>query len=201
VRAWAALGREGTLVVLSDHGAAPFRTAVHLNALLRERGFLRATGPGGTSGELFKEVDWPRTRAYAAGFNAVYLNRAGREGRGVVGEAEAPGLLRELAAALESYTDPESGERPIRKVYETAGAGADRPDLVVGYARGYRASWETALGKVPEAVLAANTKKWSGDHCIDPAEVPGVFLSSDAALDAAALQDVGPRLAAYLRGR
>src|SRR5262249_54368695 len=39
-RARAALGPGGQVVVMSDHGFGPFRRAVHLNAVLRDKGFL-----------------------------------------------------------------------------------------------------------------------------------------------------------------
>jgi predicted AlkP superfamily phosphohydrolase/phosphomutase len=52
------------------------------------------------------------------------------------------------------------------------------PDMIVGYARGYRTSWEAALGKVTARVFANNEKAWSGDHCVDPSLVPGVLFSN-----------------------
>jgi hypothetical protein len=50
------------------------------------------------------------------------------------------------------------------------------PDLVVGYQRGYRVSWETAIGKTTEGIFHANKKAWSGDHCVDPTLVPGILF-------------------------
>jgi hypothetical protein len=54
----------------------------------------------------------------------------------------------------------------------------DAPDLVVGYAPGYRASWQTALGGVPAPLVVPNDRKWSGDHCIEPSKVPGILFTS-----------------------
>src|ERR1039457_4211949 len=54
------------------------------------------------------------------------------------------------------------------------------PDMIVGYGRGYRGSWETALGAVPRAILEDNTDVWIGDHCINAEDVPGVLLSNRA---------------------
>ena len=67
-----------------------------------------------------------------------------------------------------------------RQVVETAPAtGAPLgPDMIVGYARGYRGSWETALGAAPRAILEDNTDVWIGDHCINAEDVPGVLLSN-----------------------
>lgn len=72
------------------------------------------------------------------------------------------------------------------------------PDLIVGYMRGYRASWETALGAVPAHTVEPNRKKWSGDHCVDASEVPGIFLSSDRALDSPTLAGIGEAINHYL---
>lgn len=196
-RAAAALGDQGAVVVISDHGFAPFRRAVHLNAILRDLGWLALVEGRSESAELFADVDWSRTRAYALGLNAVYLNVAGREARGIVPAADAPRLADELAAALAAWVDPDEGERPILRMGRPP-ATQGGPDLVVGYARGYRASWKTALGGTPQATVEVNHQKWSGDHCIDPAEVPGVFLSSDPALDAESLAEVGAALDRYL---
>jgi hypothetical protein len=71
----------------------------------------------------------------------------------------------------------------VRRSFHAAdiypGANAqDAPDLVIGYAPGYRASWQTTLGAVPSALIEDNTQRWSGDHCIDPEAVPGVLFTS-----------------------
>ena len=52
----------------------------------------------------------------------------------------------------------------------------DAPDLLVHFAAGYRASWATALGGAGGGHFEDNTRKWAGDHIIDPAFVPGVLL-------------------------
>jgi len=57
-------------------------------------------------------------------------------------------------------------------------AYGDAPDLVIGYAPGFRASWQTTLGAVPISTIDDNDKKWSGDHCITPKAVPGVLFTS-----------------------
>jgi hypothetical protein len=52
------------------------------------------------------------------------------------------------------------------------------PDLVVSYASGYRASAETALGKIPTVSLEPNSGHWGADHCIDADLVPGVIFAN-----------------------
>jgi len=199
-RAMAAMGGRGAVIVISDHGFAPFRRSVHLNAILRDMGWLTLKDGKTTSGELMADVDWTKTRAYAVGLNAVYLNLAGRESRGIVAAGDASNAAQQLAMELERWVDPQPMDgipRPMMRVHRQPG-GAVSPDLIVGYARGYRASWETALGAVPLKTVEPNMKKWSGDHCIDAQEVPGVFLSSDKSLDAASLSAVGAVIDHYL---
>jgi len=52
------------------------------------------------------------------------------------------------------------------------------PDIVVGYAPGYRISDTATLGKFPKTIIGNRKDKWSSDHCMDPNSVPGVFLSN-----------------------
>jgi hypothetical protein len=104
---------------------------------------------------------------------------------------------------LEQWTLPQDGNKPIRQVLvdqelDPSIDKANQPELIVGYGRGYRASWETALGGVPPEFSAPNSSKWSGDHCIDPALVPGIFLSTDPALRASKLWEVGSAIERYL---
>ncbi|MFO1352224.1 MAG: alkaline phosphatase family protein [Gammaproteobacteria bacterium] len=179
----AALAPNDRLLVLSDHGFAAFRRAVHLNRWLVEQG-LMALRPGRQqSDSLFAQVDWNQTQAYALGLNGLYLNRHGREAQGIVTEAEVDGLKREIREKLLALRDPVDGAVVVREVYDSAAiyhgdAMADAPDLVIGYAPAYRASWQTALGGVPKEWISDNAEKWSGDHLIDPPAVPGVLLAN-----------------------
>lgn len=181
------LGADDTLIVLSDHGFAPWRRTFHLNTWLKEQGYLtlanpaRADDPG-----FFGNVDWGRTRAYAVGLNGLYVNLRGREMSGAVAPEDRERLAAEIAGKLLQTIDPATGRPAITKVYRReqiytdAGYFDRAPDLVVGYARGTRGSDETALGGIPPAVFADNTDAWSGDHCMDHEAVPGVLLSNRA---------------------
>src|SRR5208282_4315222 len=107
-------------------------------------------------------------------------------------------LVRELLA----LRDPANGQPVItrvdlaRQVY-SAPYAADAPDLLIGYNRGYRSGWGTVLGAVPAAVFEDNLDPWSGDHCMDFRQVPGVLLSNRPLLaDDAALTDIAPTLLA-----
>ena len=72
----------------------------------------------------------------------------------------------------------------IRGVYRSdqiyqGNATALAPDLIIGYRRGYRASWATiAWATSTEEVLLDNDLAWSADHCADALEVPGVLFSN-----------------------
>ena len=73
------------LLVISDHGFSRFDRAVNVNTWLMREGFLALDGAANHSaGEMFSNVDWSRTRAYAVGLNAIYLNLRNREKYGIV---------------------------------------------------------------------------------------------------------------------
>jgi predicted AlkP superfamily phosphohydrolase/phosphomutase len=165
------------ILVMSDHGFNSFDRSVNLNTWLWEKGFLALQGPPRGDDENFADVDWSKTQAYALGLNGLYLNIAGREKNGILRPgAETDEVQHRLARELAEFRDPENG----RQVVETAPAtGAPLgPDMIVGYGRGYRGSWETALGAAPRAILEDNTDVWIGDHCINAEDVPGVLLSN-----------------------
>ena len=170
-----------TVIVMSDHGFAAFNRGVNLNTWLWREGFLALDHPTTPArDEPFASIDWKRTRAYAMGLNALYLNLAGREQHGIVAPgAERDRLLQELARRLREFRDPETGQFPIADVQAVGkSASVFAPDLIVGYAPGYRASWETALGDVPAGLIRINTDAWIGDHCIAAAAVPGVLIGN-----------------------
>ncbi len=98
------------LIAMSDHGFNSFQRGVHLNAWLHENGFLTlkdGVEPGEAAGDLLRQVDWSRTRAYALGLSGIYLNLKGREEQGIVAPEEAEALKAQIAAGLAGLTDPE----------------------------------------------------------------------------------------------
>jgi predicted AlkP superfamily phosphohydrolase/phosphomutase len=183
-RVAAGLGEKGALFVMSDHGFKSFRRGVNLNAWLFRNGYLALVEGRSASGEWFKDVDWTRTKAYGLGLGGLYLNLKGREAHGVVAPGEeARGLKAELAGKLLALKDGPNGPAAITHVYDRdaiyAGPYRDNaPDLIIGYNEGFRASWAGVTGIVDDTVIEDNGKAWSGDHCIDPALVPGVLFSN-----------------------
>jgi len=129
------VGHDTTIIVMSDHGFAPYRRAFSLNTWLYEEGYLKLKE--GHSKELPLDhpehkavfifgkdkhgedvVDWENTVAYGMGFNGLYLNLKGREGcdekgrpvegapQGIVEPgAQEDALLAELKAKLEAIID------------------------------------------------------------------------------------------------
>jgi Type I phosphodiesterase / nucleotide pyrophosphatase len=158
---------DATLVVMSDHGFAEFNRAMNLNTWLLSQGYLRLRRPlSEDAHDLLANADMESSRAYAMGLNSLYL---------VHGPAELRG---EIAEKLRAYHDPETGAALVTTTFTPQARGDYVPDLIVGYAPGYRGSWDAALGGIGRAVIEDNQDEWIGDHCIDPRFVPGVLLSN-----------------------
>ncbi len=181
------------LIVMSDHGFASFRKAVNYNTWLVLNGYM--TLKSGVrvkdrnlemlfdQGQFWENVDWSKTRAYAMGLGEVYINLKGREAHGIVNPgAEYDALKNELKQRLVQFTDPETGDRVVRRVVarEDVYRKFDPnliPDLFVLNNNGYRVSWQTSLGGIPKDLLEVNKLPWSGDHCsLDPEIVKGIFF-------------------------
>lgn len=173
---------EDTLViVMSDHGFQPYTRKVNLNAWLRDQGYLVLKDGKRTGKITLGDVDWSKTRAYGLGFNALYLNLAGREAQGIVQPEEADRLMDEITAKLEAWRDGD--RRVVRRAFRgsriySGARAAEAPDMVVGYDKGYGCSDESTLGEITEAVVEDNLSRWSGSHLTDPEVVPGVLLTS-----------------------
>ncbi|MGE5191554.1 MAG: alkaline phosphatase family protein [Deltaproteobacteria bacterium] len=201
-QALATVDQRTLLIVMSDHGFTSFRRQFNLNSWLMDAGYVRPKySRDQSTGTLFADVDWTRTKAYGLGLNGLYLNVRGREVHGTVSPGdEAEKLGRELAERLTAVRDPETGEPVIAHVHRACDIysgpyAADGPDLIVAYHANYRASWDTVLGGFPRKVFLDNTDAWSGDHCVDSAVVPGVLLCNRRiAADNPALEDLAPTI-------
>lgn len=192
------LDKGATLIILSDHGFNSFRRSVHLNRWLLENGLLFLKNEAEESKEFLEDVDWPRTKAYALGFGGIYINLKGRESQGVVEDSQVGQIKSFISKGLKQWHDAKTGALVVKQVYSKedvfSGNYAEySPDLFVGFNAGFRASWQTALGGVPKFLIEDNRKKWSGDHLIDPALVPGVlFINKKAELKQPAIIDIVP---------
>jgi len=190
------LDSDTTLLVLSDHGFHPFRRGLNLNTWLVRNGFMRLASTGSEQfnlenlfghGDFWPNVDWERTRAYSLGLGQIYINLAGREGRGVVKPGpEYRAVKNEIIQRLSGLRDASTGEVAVRAVYDRDGsywgpAFDEAPDLQVGMASGYRVSWQSTLGGISSGLFLPNDRRWSGDHCsLDSSICQGVLLSNKA---------------------
>ncbi|HUY87396.1 MAG TPA: alkaline phosphatase family protein [Pirellulales bacterium] len=187
---------KATIFVMSDHGFANFGRQFNVNSWLRDFGYLNPR----ECTSILTDVDWSRTKAYGLGINGLYLNLKGRERDGIVepGE-EQEKLTKQLIARLQAVRDFD-GKQVIRKACRASeiysgDATALAPDLILGYARGYRASWETCLGELTPDVILDNPSAWSADHCADALEVPGVLCCSQPLRAAEpSLVDIAPSI-------
>ena len=178
-------GPDATVIVVSDHGFASWRRSFNLNTWLKNHGYLaeKAAGSGADDSAL-SQIDWSRTRAYGLGLNGLYINVRGRERWGVVADQERAALVEEIRQQLLATIDPATGKPVVtqalakERAFRTARHFDNAPDLFIGYAEGTRVSNESALGGIPVLELTNNTQEWSGDHCMDPAAVPGILLTS-----------------------
>ena len=176
-----ATDNKSLVFVLSDHGFERFKKGFNLNTWLQQNGLLATTSDN--KEEYLQGIDWTATKAYAFGLNSLFLNRIGREGKGIVSDAEAESLIRFISENLLKIKDPETGLAVISNVYSARETFhgpylENSPDLIVGYAPGYRVSWQSGRGGVGRDLFEPNNTPWAGDHCMDPKHVPGVFLSN-----------------------
>ncbi len=203
------------ILIVSDHGFHSFRQSVNLNTWLVQEGFMTLQGqqPGEKKlddlfrggGQFWENVDWSRTKAYAMGLGQIYLNLKGREAKGIVSPGdEAHAVADALAARLMTMTDPKTGGRIVDAVYKSWDVYSgpyfgNASELQVGFADGYRVSWQTSLGGAPPGIVYPNMKKWSGDHgSFDYESLPGTLISSRK-IDAARARiiDIAPTVLKY----
>jgi predicted AlkP superfamily phosphohydrolase/phosphomutase len=191
-------GKDTVLMIISDHGFNTFRYGVDLNRWLEENGYLKVKD-GEREGKYLSAVDWSQTRAFASGLGGIFLNLKGRESQGIVETGQEAARLRdEIAAKMSQLHDPVRNQSAVKQVYNALKVYSgpykgEAPDLFVGFNKGYRASWETAIGDITEQIFHDNTKAWSGDHCLDPSIVPGVlFCNRRIDSEHARLMDIGP---------
>jgi predicted AlkP superfamily phosphohydrolase/phosphomutase len=197
------------LLVLSDHGFNSFRRAFDTNTWLWQHGLLKLQD-GKQPADLAEEggnaaVDWSRTYAYGVGLGGIYLNRRGREAQGILDDgAEAERVCSAIERGLGALVDESAAAPAVHSVSRAAalytGAFAqDAPDLLVNFRPGFRVSWQTALGGFAASLFADNTRRWSGDHIIDPDAVPGILLMNRRLRrDQPHIVDLAPTILAHM---
>ena len=107
-------------------------------------------------------------------------------------------MLDELIEKLEVVED--NRNKVITKVYRasyiyTGDYLSEAPDLIIGFNKGYRMGWKTAIGGFDTEVLLDNEKKWKDDHLVDPMYVPGaLFTNQKYSGDSASQLDIAPTI-------
>ena len=212
------------VIFMSDHGHQPCTRTCTMDRILEHLGFLEfgrgsvafnliRWGPGRRIGrrlyDLFKlhgrvkipasPIEWAKTKAYTSVVSTgegVSVNLQGREPQGTIAPGDYEKVRAELYAALDEFRDPETGDKPIRKIYrkEEVMHGAfleEAPDLLLVPAPGY--SLTHAKGMVDAA-------DWlSGDHRLEGVIVAtGPEVAAGPLKQPAHLQDLGPTALAAL---
>ncbi len=205
------LGKDGILMVVSDHGFQSFRRGMNYNTWLVKNGFMKLNGEDANrmnledlfdKGDFFVSVDWSQTQAYALGLGQIYLNVKGREGQGIVEPGEEYEQIRDaISEGLLAFIDEETGEPPVVYVWkrEEIYTHFDPqliPDIIPSNGSGYRVGWQDALGGIGKHIVEDNDSLWSGDHCsVYPPLVNGILFSSIGLEgDEARMSDVMPTL-------
>ena len=137
-----ALGEDWTVLVMSDHGAQPYRYVFEPNAWLAARGWLRLR-PQTWRARLEEALDpflrrliprpsrlarflgqivWEETRAFALGaFGSIFVNRRDRFPRGIVAPgAEYERVCEQIATGLLALRDPRTGAPIVRAVHRSS---------------------------------------------------------------------------------
>ena len=134
------LDDDTVILVVSDHGAKAMDGGICINEWLRQRGdlVLKEEPAKGIVPMEKVEVDWGKTRAWAAGgyYGRVFLNVQGREPQGVIPAGDYEQVRDELAAALESIPDPQ-GRNMRTRAYKAEEIYSEvrgiPPDLIVHF--------------------------------------------------------------------
>src|SRR6185436_8893690 len=126
-KARALAGPQALFIVCSDHGFTSFRRGVNINTWLVRNGLMTLKGQTDDPAtleklfdtrELFQNVDWKRTKAYALGLGSIYLNVVGREREGIVMPgAEYEEVRKQIREGLEALVDPATGAHPVTRVW------------------------------------------------------------------------------------
>jgi predicted AlkP superfamily phosphohydrolase/phosphomutase len=199
--ALAKAGADSSLLVLSDHGFAPFTREFNLSTWLVEKGYtVLQDADEGEKSVFYDAVDWSKTQAYAMGLNGIYINIEGREKNGSTPPRDAQRIKDEIIAKLCREIDPVTNKRPVAAAYDAVKIYSGPfvhlgPDIIVGYESGYRIADEAVLGNFPKGIFRERLDKWSADHCMAPHVVPGILLANEAIIKKdAGLWDLAPTI-------
>jgi predicted AlkP superfamily phosphohydrolase/phosphomutase len=173
------------IIVMSDHGFAPFRRKVDLNRFLFDHNYIKLHSEIDYDNAVLipTQANWDETRAFAIGLNGLYLNIKDREPNGIILPQEKMAEMKKIEQLLLDLKDPLNGEHPVGKVYITENIYSNThldagPDMIIGYNRNYALDSACALGGIGRNAISDNLNRWSGDHIIDPYQVPALLLTN-----------------------
>jgi predicted AlkP superfamily phosphohydrolase/phosphomutase len=212
------------VIFMSDHGHQPCTRACTMDRILQDLGYLEfgrgsfafnliRWGPGRRIArrvyDLLKlhgkisipasPIEWSKTRAYTSVVSTgegVSVNLKGREPQGTVEKRDYEKMREEVAGALNDFSDPETGDAPIRRIYRKeevlSGPYLDTaPDLLLVPA---------PLYSLTHARAAVQEADWlSGDHRLEGVLVAvGPEVTPGPLTEPAHLIDLGPTSLAAL---
>lgn len=193
------------IIIFSDHGFNSFENEVSVNTWLVNNGYMAVTRQPTreSAGELFSTVDWSKTKAYSLGFNSIYINLKGREGKGTVEEKDKEALINEIVQKLKEWKNPANGENVMKEVYKSSEVYSGKfmsesPDIITGTSEGYRLSWQNAVGGLTPEEIFENKSEWIGEHLMDRSFVPAsLFTSFKAREGKHSIMDIAPTVLDY----
>jgi len=155
---------------------------------------------------FFKAVDWPRTRAYSMGPGGnIFVNLQGREPQGCVHPDAYESMRSDVITRLERLTDPETGERIVRRVLRREdiydGPYLElAPDLVVEW-QDY-SYWGRGRYDISSTPLFDSQFSWdftdlrlSGNHTMHGVLIAkGKDIRPEAQIDGARIIDLAPTI-------
>jgi predicted AlkP superfamily phosphohydrolase/phosphomutase len=212
------------VIFMSDHGHQACWRCCTMDRILKQMGYLEfgkgsfafnlvRWGPGRRIArrvyDLLKlhgkvsipasPIEWSKTVAYTSVVSTgegVSVNLRGREPGGIVDPKDFEKVRDEVAASLEAFRDPDTGNAPIGKIYRKeevlSGAFLDTaPDLLLVPAEGY---------SLTHAKSAVEEADWlSGDHRLEGVIVAtGPEVKPGPMSETAHLIDLGPTALAAL---
>jgi predicted AlkP superfamily phosphohydrolase/phosphomutase len=121
---------------------------------------------------------------------------------------QAHQVAEEIRGKLLAFRDPRTNKPVLEDVYlgqeiDHGPEAKNAPDLQLNFEPGYRTSWETSLGAIPEGIVVPNLSKWSGDHCASDPKDTHAILFINRKLDSSdpSIMDVAPTVLKLLGAR
>jgi predicted AlkP superfamily phosphohydrolase/phosphomutase len=171
------VGRDTTVLVVSDHGAKKIEGTVRFNEWLIRKGHLSLRGrPSEVTPFALDMVDWQQTRAWGDGgyYGRLFLNVRGREPDGQIDARDYERVRDDLIAEIEDIEIGAKAYRP-RDLYRAVRGMA--PDLLVYFGDlEWRSlgsvGWDKTTAVEEDGLDGAN-HDWRGMFAMRPGDTSG----------------------------